>query len=231
MLVTGRGREFAREQIFDTLWPELTEERAKNNFYVAWSAMKGALSLPESTSGPCPYADNSGGRCRIVVTAVRSDLDDFEESRQAAREAETSGDIDAAIAAYDLLAAAYSGDLMAGDPYDEWIQPLRDRYRTDFVEAMLRLGNLLLERDDPCEALPYLRRAMEVSLYREDVCQAALRCHIAAGQRGAAVDTFMACKSQLSEELGLDPSADTLALYQQILVMEDRPRYDDYGLT
>jgi len=33
------------------------------------------------------------------------------------------------------------------------------------------------------------------------------------------------------EELGLDPSPETVALYQQILCMEKRPRYDDFGLN
>jgi DNA-binding SARP family transcriptional activator len=66
---------------------------------------------------------------------------------------------------------------------------------------------------------------------REDLYQVALRCQITAGQRSGAIDTFMQCRSKLSEELGLDPSSETMGLYQEILVMEDRPRYDDFGLS
>ncbi len=96
---------------------------------------------------------------------------------------------------------------------------------------MLRLVELYLERDDPCSALVFARRALVVDPTREDLYQATLRCQIAAGQRSAAVETFVQCKTQLAEELGLDPSAETVALYQQILVMEDMPRYDDYGVN
>ncbi|TLM82050.1 MAG: hypothetical protein FDZ75_07720, partial [Actinobacteria bacterium] len=42
--------------------------------------------------------------------------------------------------------------------------------------------------------------------------------------------TYIACKTQLAEELGLDPSAETMELYQQILVMEECPRRDTFGL-
>ncbi|NTV10754.1 MAG: hypothetical protein HGA47_08255, partial [Zoogloea sp.] len=124
------------------------------------------------------------------------------------------------------LSAVYRGELLPGDLYDDWVAPLRDRYRFEFVAAMLRLVELYLERDDPCTALVFARRAVGVDPTREDLYQAMLRCQIAAGQRSAAVETFVQCKTQLAEELGLDPSAETVALYQQILVMEDVPRHD-----
>ena len=230
MLVSRRGQEIAREQIFDLLWPDLPGDRAKNNFYVAWSAMKAALMGQTSAPGGCPYVDNAGGRCRIVPMTVRSDLDEFEEALQDAKQADASSDSGRAIEALERIAGVYHGDLLASDPYEDWIVVLRDRYRFEFVSAMLRLAELLMDRDDPCQALVHVRRAIQVDPQREDLYQMALRCHIAAGQRSAAVETFIACKSQLAEELGLDPSADTVALYQQILVMEDRPRVDDYGL-
>jgi len=231
MLVTRRGQEVAREQIFDLLWPELPSDRAKNNFYVAWSAMKAALMGQTSAPGGCPYVDNSSARCRIVPETVRSDLDEFEETLRAARDADVAGNAALAIESYERIAAVYHGDLMESDPYEDWVVPLRDRYRFEFIGAMLRVAQLLLDRDDPCRALLHVRRAIQIDRQREDLYQAALRCHIAAGQRSAAVETFINCRTQLSEELGLDPSAETIALYQQILVMEDRPRIDDYGLT
>jgi DNA-binding SARP family transcriptional activator len=70
-----------------------------------------------------------------------------------------------------------------------------------------------------------------VDPYREDLYQLALRCQIMSGQRSAAIETFIECKTQLAEQLGLDPASETMRLYQQILAMEDAPRYDAYGLS
>jgi DNA-binding SARP family transcriptional activator len=230
MLVLSRGQEIVREQLLDHIWPELPEDRAKNNFYVAWSTMKGALMGGADKSGACPYIDNTAGRCRIVRDTVRSDVDEFEELLGSAREAEAAGRIDDAVDAYQRLSAVYRGDLLPGDVYDDWFAPMRDRLRFDFLSAMLRLVELYLDRDDPCNALVFARRALHLDPSREDLYQAVLRCQIAAGQRSAAVETFVQCKTQMVEELGLDPSAETMALYQQILVMENRPRYDGFGI-
>jgi DNA-binding SARP family transcriptional activator len=229
MLVSRQGNEIAREQVFDSLWPDLPADRAKNNFYVAWSAMKTAIMGESGTSGACPYVDNSGGRCRINTSSILSDIDEFESRVLSARAAETAGDFATMVNELEKVALMYHGDLMAGDPYEDWIAPLRDRYRREFVDAMVSLSQVLLTLDDPCRAIIYIRRAIEIDP-REDLFQIALRCHIAAGQRNAAVEAFVNCKAQLADELGLDPSNETMTLYQRILVMEDRPRIDDYGL-
>ncbi|MDZ4169847.1 MAG: BTAD domain-containing putative transcriptional regulator [Coriobacteriia bacterium] len=230
MLVVKRGHDVPREQIFEHLWPDLDEERARNNLYVVWSAMKQALMGPTTRATKCPYLENKGGRLRVVSDVARSDIDEFEEALGAARVAEAAGDTDRALGGYVLLATVYRGDLLPGDIYDDWFAPLRDHYRLQFVDAMTRAAELLLERDDPCEALVYARRALAADPLREDVYQLALRCHISAGQRSGAIETFLQCRGRLSEDLGLDPSSQTMALYQEILVMEDSPRYDDYGL-
>jgi len=229
IMVLERGRQLSREQLLEHVWPDLSEDRAKNNFYVAWSTMKSALA--GVSSGPSLYVDNTGGLCSIVREAVRSDVDEFEEYLTTARDAEAAGDVRRAIESYQRLSAIYRGELLPGDLYDEWFTPIRDRYRLDFIASMLRVVELLLERDDPCEAVVYARRALAVDPFREDLYQAVLRCQIAAGQRSAAIETFVACKTQIAEELGLDPAPETVALYQQILCMEERPRYDDFGLN
>ncbi len=228
ILVLERGRQVSREQLLAHVWPDLTEDRAKNNFYVAWSNMKSALSTGQE---PFLYAENTGGLCSIVRDAVRSDVDEFEECIIAGREAEASGDVAGAISAYQQLAAVYRGELLPGDLYDDWFMPMRERYRMDFIASMLRLVDLLMEADDPCEAAVYARRALGVDQYREDLYQALIRCQIAAGQRSAAIESFITCKTQIAEQLGLDPSPETTALYQEILCMEDKPRYDDLGLN
>ncbi len=54
MLVVRRGQDIPRDQILDHLWPDLPEDKARNNFYVAWSTMKNALVAPEKRAEGCP---------------------------------------------------------------------------------------------------------------------------------------------------------------------------------
>jgi DNA-binding SARP family transcriptional activator len=231
MLVVRRGQDVPRDEILEYLWPDLDYDKAKNNFYVAWSTMKAALMAPDHKQEPCPYIESRRGRCRVICDLLRSDVDEFEELIAEIREHEAAGKVTEAVNALQNLMSVYRGDLLPGDVYDDWFASCRDKYRFEFVDAMLRGVELLLEQDDPCEALVLARRGLAVDPYREDLYQAALRCHIIAGQRSAAIETFIQCKTQLAEQLGLDPGADTMALYQEILVMEERPRQDNYGLT
>lgn len=222
MLVTRGGRDVPRDEVFEYLWPELDEERAKNNLYVAWSTMKSALMGP-GAKGPCPYIESVGGVCRTVRDTVRSDIDEFEDASAAAKAAASTGDIATAVVAYERLAAIYRGDLLPGDCYDDWFSPLREHFRTAFVDAMLRATQLLVDAGEPCNALAFVRRAIAMDPFREDLYQCALRCQIAAGQRSSAIDTYFQLRAKLSDELGLDPSAETRALYDQILAMEEGP--------
>ncbi len=224
MLAIRRGQDVPRDQLFEYLWPEMDVERAKNNLYVVWSTMKAALVGEADKGAPCPYIESVGGVCRTVRDAVRTDVDEFENLLIAAREAEAAGQPSTALRAYERIADLYRGDLLPGDVYDDWFATLRDHYRSSFVDAMLRATALLMTADDPGNAIIYARRAIQSDPFREDLFQAALRCQIAAGQRSSAIDTYFQCRDNLAEELGLDPSVETRALYDQILAMEDRPR-------
>jgi DNA-binding SARP family transcriptional activator len=223
MLVLRRGQDVPRDQLFDYLFPEMDPERAKNNLYVVWSTMKSVL-MGEGSKGPLPYFEAVGGVCRAVRQNIRSDVDDFDKLVAKAAKHEQAGELGDAIRSYELLSSLYRGELLPGDVYDDWFSELRDHYRITFVNSMLSASAILMNADDPGNALVYARRAIQTDPLREDLYQVALQCQIAAGQRSGAIDTYMQCRLRLSEDLGLDPSVETRALYDQILAMEDRPR-------
>ncbi|MFU8891000.1 MAG: AfsR/SARP family transcriptional regulator, partial [Anaerosomatales bacterium] len=222
MLVLQQGREVPREQIYDHLWPEMDAARSRNNFYVIWSSMKGALVPGSSKGEACPYVEHTGGVCKAVPEHVFSDVAEFDTLVSAARQDINARDTDAAIRSYERLVDLYRGDLLPGDVYDDWFSSARDRYRQEFCDAMLSAHRLLTERGDHPGALRMVRRGIGADLWREDLYQAALRSHIASGQRSAAIDTYLSCRSHLADQLGLDPSTETMRLYDQVLAMEER---------
>ena len=228
-LVLRQGREVPREQLFEQLWPEMDAARARNNFYVIWSSMKHVLSPEADKNTPCPYVENTGGVCRSVPELVWSDTQEFDSLIREARRAEASGRSDDALEAYERLAELYRGELLPGDVYEDAFADARDRYRQDFGDAMLRAHLIMLERSDSAGALRLVRAGIVADLVREDLYQAALRLQIESGQRSAAVETYLSCRSHLIEELGLDPCVDTVRLYEQVLAMEDAPQRDGIG--
>ncbi len=229
MLILNCGREMPREQLLDYLWPEMDGERARNNFYVIWSAMKGALSPGIDKTTPCPYIENTGGMCRIAPNLVKSDVVRFSELVAESLSAEKAGDADLAISALEQLAEIYRGELLPGDVYDDWFAQARDTYRIEFGDAMLRASVLLKARGEPTRALSMVRRALIADVWREDLYQAALALQMECGQRSAAIETYATCRRKLADDLGLDPSSETMRLYEQILSMEEESETPDEG--
>ena len=223
MLVVRAGTDVPRGEIIEYLWPEMDEDRALNNFYVVWSAMKRALAPNSVRETPCPFVEHVHGVCRIVPGRVVSDLDEFDAHMSAARKAREKSDAAAELSAIRAAEQVYRGDVLPGDIYDDWFAPVRSRYRHEFDDAMLRAAQLLEDCGEPHEGLSVLRRSMDNDVLREDFYQAALRLQIAAGQRSAAIETYMSCRNRLVEDLGIDPSRETTALYEQVLGMEDAP--------
>lgn len=229
MLVLQQGREVPREQIYDHLWPEMDADRSRNNFYVIWSSMKGAL-VPDSGKGESfPYVEHTGGVCKVVPEHVFSDVAEFDLLMSTARQSENSGDTVAAVRSYEQIADLYRGELLPGDVYDDWFSSARSHYRQEFCDAM-RVGHrLLTEMGDHPGALRMIRRGIAADPWREDLYQAALRSQIVSGQRSAAIDTYLTCRANLADQLGLDPSTETMRLYDQVLAMEEPPGADSLG--
>jgi len=223
MLASRFGTDVPRGEIIEYLWPDMDEERALNNFYVVWSAMKRAISPESVRETPCPFVEHVHGVCRIVPSRVVSDLDRFTAMLGDARTARAAGDVDSELSALKAIADLYRGEVLPGDVYDDWFAPLRERFRHDFEDAMLRAAQIFESRGDSLEGLSMIRRATAHDPWREDLYQAALRMQIAAGQRSAAIETYFSCRNRLVEDLGIDPSRETTALYEQVLGMEDRP--------
>lgn len=221
MLASRCGQDIPRDVLLERLWPEMDDERARRNFYVTWSAIKRALAKRGSSSSE-PLLRSSGGVCRIT-RAVRVDLEDFDEAVAALRTADMARDVAGTLAAAHALTRIYRGELLPGDIYEEWFSEIRERTRHDFCDAMMVAARAAETTGDPDEALQFLRRAGAADPWREDIYQAMMRCQMLSGQRSRAIETYIACRGRLVEDLGIDPSAETTRLYEAVLAMESDP--------
>jgi len=222
MLVARRGEDVPKDVLFERLWPEMDEDRARSNFYVIWSAMKRVLcNGPQADD--CAYVEHRAGVCRAVSDRILCDLDEFDAAEADLRAAERARNIQDAIEAGERLCMVYHGDVLPGDLYDDWFGPLRERYRDAFGDAMLQAAGLAADGGQTEASLRFIRAGLAQDLWREDLYQAALRYQIASGQRSSAIETYLACRTKLADDLGLDPSVETQRLYEQVLAMETAP--------
>ncbi|MHB1323702.1 MAG: BTAD domain-containing putative transcriptional regulator [Coriobacteriia bacterium] len=220
ILLLKQRQDVPRDVLLERLWPDMDEEHAKRNFYVTWSTMKRALACGGPPSAAKLLVQCTGGVCRIT-RHVRTDLDDFDEALALLRAASASDDAGVVLSAARRLVDIYRGELLPGDVYEEWFTEARERAKHDFCDAMMAAASIAESHSEAEAALLFLRKASAADAWREDVYQAMMRCQMNSGQRSRAIETYLSCRSRLTEDLGIDPSVETTRLYQAVLAMEE----------
>jgi DNA-binding SARP family transcriptional activator len=112
------------------------------------------------------------------------------------------------------------GEVLEDEPWAEWAEPVRERYRRATLRARLDLAELLLAlRDFPAAALH-----AELALAQEALDERAVRltmlARYAMGRQGEALDAYRQCRAALAKDLGLEPTPETKGLEAAMLRQE-----------
>jgi predicted ATPase/DNA-binding SARP family transcriptional activator len=106
----------------------------------------------------------------------------------------------------------YQEDLLS-DFYDDWIFPLREHYRSLFLDTLLQLTEQMRSQSEYGKTIEYARKVITFDPANERAHQHIMFCHAATGDRNAALKQYEECQRILAEELGVEPAAETTALY------------------
>lgn len=116
----------------------------------------------------------------------------------------------------------YRGDFMAGfyladtEPFEDWLRQQRETNRRDYAGALERLAAIYEQRG----AWPAALKAAQAWLVLDDLNEAAhravMRIYAGMGERSSAIRQYEIAKQELAEELGVEPQAETTALFERI---------------
>ncbi len=219
LLVLNRGREFSRDALVQLLWPESTIESARKNFYGIWSLLRRALVTP---AGICPYLIRQQNGLRLDGRLLVTDVAQLESLCRALQlEHPGSGGWAALLSQVN---ERFSDDLLPSECDNEHIMRRRVDYRNRLVDALVSASNRLIRAGDVQEGLWFARTALVRDHTREDAYTALMNAQLAVGQRTAALETYFSCRRFLADELGIDPSLETMGLYHAIIETEEALR-------
>ena len=139
------------------------------------------------------------------------DLDAAADAAHRAATAMTAHDFASACGWALAARAIASRPLLPGED-GEWLDALRLRLTDIRLRAIECLAEIWIERGDLALAARDATEAIGIDPFRESAHRLLIRAHLAAGDHGAAVRAYDACRRQLAEELGVEPSPDTVAL-------------------
>ncbi|MEG1750774.1 MAG: bacterial transcriptional activator domain-containing protein [Raoultibacter sp.] len=215
ILVLNRGKEIARVTLQESLWPDSSPEKARNNLYSIWSMLRRALS---TDAGTCPYLIRLQHSCKIDASLVSSDV--FELDALCNRLLFSSPDTEIFSQVYTQIDVLYTGDLLPGEAENPLIVNQRNELRTRLVDALVAAAGALYRVQEYSTALQFARKALHYDETREDVYKILIQVQLAIGQRSGAMEMYFRCRAYLTNELGIDPSAHMVALYNQMLTDE-----------
>jgi DNA-binding SARP family transcriptional activator len=210
------NRATTRMAITAALWPDLDDRSAGNNLRVTFTYLLRVLE-PGRAAGESSFLVRLDGQ-RVNLVAgewLRIDVDAFDEHVEAAARAEADGTPSVALEHNLAVVDLYRGELHAELAEADWFGLDREYYRSRFVAAASRAGQLLVGRDETDRAESVARRAIAVDPWAEAAYAVLVTVALARGDRTSARRTLEQCLAAMAD-LGVEPAPETQRLRRRL---------------
>jgi DNA-binding SARP family transcriptional activator len=211
-LVALRGGEpVSVGSLLEALWPGKDEDKSRASLRTALSQIRKVLPGPEVVQRV---------QDTLVLRDAWVDAVAFTALAAEARRQVREGRLAQALTVTREAEALYLQDFQANDAGAHWVAQEREAlaraYRTlvaDAADAAVELGWM---RD----AVDFASRSLVADPCSERAYRALMQAYAGLGETERALREYERCRIALAEELGADPSAQTRALYGQLLAVE-----------
>lgn len=205
-----RDEPLARTHLADLFWSTLPEAKGRANLSRVLHNLNELF--PDTFHASRDWI-------QIDLKAFALDICDFEAYAM-------SGTADALAAAAALYHDAFMAGLYLDDcpEFEVWLVAERERWHQRIVSVLECLSGFYARRGQSEAALPFTARLLYIEPWREETHREMMRLLAQTGQRSAALQQYESARRVLAEELNVEPSPETNALYQQIRAEEIAPR-------
>jgi ATP/maltotriose-dependent transcriptional regulator MalT/DNA-binding SARP family transcriptional activator len=215
LLLTRRGRTLQREEIVDVLWPNLDPEAIQRDFKVALNALNKALE-PDRPPGAEPaFVDRHGTTYRLRQGADLW-IDAVEFQNLIDRADHNQEDPEASARLYEGALKLYQGDFLQDSLYEDWTSEERQRLQALYLHTSEKLGAAHVQQGRYDEAIDLCRRILVLDNCWERAYRLMMAAFAHGGNTSRALRVFQTCEATMQRELGTQPSAATMRLYEQI---------------
>lgn len=212
-----------REVLAGLLWPDWPEEDARRNLRQSLHRLKQTLDRGQpGAADHLLHATTTG--IQLNAAGLHCDASEFRrllaevESHRHRHLSSCEPCMGRLLRAVD----SYAGELLAGvslpdaAPFEEWQTIQREAYHFQAVTALQALADAHEQRGEFAQAHARAVQLLALEPWQESTHRLAMRTLAATGQVSEALAHFDVCQRILAEELGVEPSSETKALYWQI---------------
>jgi DNA-binding SARP family transcriptional activator len=201
ILVARRGRPVPRDALMESLWPGQDPAPLGNRLSVLLSTVRAVLD-PDKRHGPDHFVAADRGAVWLEPEHVSVDVTEFLSSADVALALRRGRHVDA----HERLAAAeaaYTGDFLEEDAYEEWAIGIREECRAVYTQVVRALADEARARGDTDPATRFYLRILERDPYDESAHLGLVTALEAAGRHGEARRCFRTYCARM-DEIGVE---------------------------
>ncbi len=197
----------SRRQVATALWPETTDDQALKNLRTQITRLRQVLPAADQMIEITRHALQwrSGGAVLDVAL--------FQSAVHHAVTLRPS-DPAAALELCDAAIQYYTADLLP-TAYDEWLIPLREQLRREYLMVLELLSTLLEQQGRQTDAIAAAEHWVRADPGNELTYAHLMRLYLAQGDRNAALRTYQAAETALREDLDSVPGPRLQVLFLQ----------------
>lgn len=207
-LVTDSDRPHSRETLAGLLWPDYPDRSALSNLRSALANLRQAIGDRQAQP---PF---------LLIT--RDTIQFNTASNYCLDLADLQNLPGLNVEQLEQAIAAYRGSFLEGfslsdsAPFEEWVLVKREQINRHVLDGLCRLAAHYEECGQYQRAIAYARQQLELEAWDEPAHRQLMRAMALNGQRSAALAQYETCRRLLAQELGVEPSRETTALYESI---------------
>jgi ATP/maltotriose-dependent transcriptional regulator MalT/DNA-binding SARP family transcriptional activator len=204
ILIARRGRPTPRDMLMETLWPEDDPSKLPNRLSVALAVVRSVLD-PQKQFAPDHFLSGEKTAVRVNLEHLPVDVELFLTTAAEALVLVARPHGPEAVDRLAAAEAAYTGDFLEEDLYEDWAEPLREEAQTTYIQVARALATAADARQDYDAAGRYLLRVLERDPYDEPAQIALVACLASAGRHGHARRFYRAYCGRM-REIGIEPA-------------------------
>ncbi len=224
-LAVEASRPQPRERLAGLLWPDWPQRSAMSNLRYALADLRKNLGDRKAEASGLlahpPYLLVSRDSLQLNPAAnVHVDVEEFETAIRDQRL--EIGDQQSTILNLQSAIVLYRGPFLEGfslsdnAPFEEWLLAKREYFSQQMLKALHNLADHFEQSGEFEQAKGYAQRQLDLEPWREEAHQQLMRLLALSGQRSAALAQYGKCRRALRDGLGVEPGAETIALYNSI---------------
>lgn len=210
-LLFNREAAQSRQSLSFQFWPESSENQARNNLRQLLFQIRNKLPDAEHfliiKNKTCQWDPDS---------LYQLDAVEFEHCLEESKQAKKANDIDRYVSNLIQAESLYKGSLLE-NCYSKWIEPYREALERKYQTLLENLIEQMEEQRDYSSAISYAQKLLKCDEFLESTYRTLMRLYALKNERPNIHSVYQDCVNTLRHELDLNPSVETVRLYEQLM--------------